>query len=89
MKDVLIKDKNLNFDTTDGSLNSHFSKCGKLYSAKVAVKKDTRTGETLSMGFGFVTFWTKAAADRALKELQHSRLDDYSLELKRSSRAAE
>ena len=43
----------------------------------------------MSMGFGFVTFWKKSAADRALKELQHSRLDNYSLEIKRSNRAAE
>ena len=81
--------KNLNFDTTDEGLRNHFTKCGKIFSANVATKKDTKSGDKLSMGFGFVTYWLKSSATRALKELQHSRLDNHSLELKRSNRAAE
>ena len=55
----------------------------------MATKKCPKSGDKLSMGFGFITYWAKASADRALKELQHSRLDTHSLELKRSNRAAE
>ena len=40
------------------------------------------------MGYGFVTFKTSAAADSALKTLQHKRLDGHCVELKRSTRAA-
>jgi len=80
--------KNLNFSTTDDPLVKHFEGCGRIASANVAIKKNTNTGETLSMGFGFVTFQTKASAEKALKTLQHSRLDDHCLELKRSNRAS-
>ena len=79
--------KNLNFETKDEALRDHFSKCGNIFSANVATKKDLASGQTLSMGFGFVTFWQRSSADRALKELQHSRLDSHALELKRSNRA--
>lgn len=38
------------------------------------------------MGFGFVQFYRKQDADKALKTLQQSSLDGKSLELKRSER---
>ena len=79
--------KNLNFQTTDSALAQHFAPCGEVFSASVATKKDARTKETLSMGFGFITFRLKAAAEKALKTMQHSRLDEHCLELKRSDRA--
>jgi len=80
--------KNLNFKTTDVELSEHFKSCGTIHNATVATKKDMKTGETLSMGFGFVTYILKSSAEKALKKLQHSRLDDYALELKRSNRAS-
>jgi len=79
--------KNLNFSTTDEELKEHFVGCGSIQSANVANKKDTKSGESLSMGFGFVTFYLKASAEKALKTLQRSRLADHCLELKRSTRA--
>ena len=79
--------KNLNFDTIDEELNDHFKSCGKIHSAKVATKKNTKTDDLLSMGFGFVTYLYKSSAEKALKTLQHSRLGDHCLELKRSTRA--
>ena len=79
--------KNLNFLSTDSALSQHFAPCGEVFSASVATKKDARTKETLSMGFGFITFRLKAAAEKALKTMQHSRLDEHCLELKRSDRA--
>jgi len=79
--------KNLNFSTTEEGLREHFSPSGKLHSVTVATKKEPKSGDLLSMGFGFVQFMRKASADRAMKTLQHSRLDDHCLELKRSNRA--
>jgi len=79
--------KNLNFVTIDSDLKEHFESCGEVFSASVATKKDPRSKEVLSMGFGFITFKKKAAAEKALKTMQHSRLADHCLELKRSERA--
>ena len=42
----------------------------------------------LSMGFGFVNYLFKASSGKPLKTLQHSRLGDHCLELKRSTRAS-
>jgi len=79
--------KNLNFVSVDSDLKKHFEACGEVFSASVATKKDPRSKEVLSMGFGFITFKKKAAAEKALKTMQHSRLADHCLELKRSERA--
>jgi len=79
--------KNLNFVTSDADLRQHFETCGEVFSASVATKKDPRTKEVLSMGFGFITFKKKASSEKALKTMQHSRLADHCLELKRSERA--
>lgn len=38
------------------------------------------------MGYGFVEFKTKASAQKALKILQHSKLEDHQLELKISNK---
>lgn len=75
--------KNLNFSTTDETLLQHFQTCGRIFSALVAKKKDPKKpGETLSMGYGFVQFWTKKSTLEALKELQNSNLDGHEIELK-------
>ena len=79
--------KNLNFDTTEESLESHFQTCGKIFSVTIATKKNTKTDQFLSMGYGFVTFLLKSSAEKALKTLQLSRLQGHCLELKRSNRA--
>ena len=80
--------KNINFQTSDAELMEHFKSCGQVHSANVATKKNTKTEEVLSMGFGFVTYQLKASAEKALKTLQHSRLAGHCLELKRSTRAS-
>ncbi|XP_045462313.1 probable RNA-binding protein 19 [Harmonia axyridis] len=85
--DTTLFVKNLNFKTTDEDLKKFFQGCGKIHYANVARKKDTNNpGNTLSMGYGFVRFKTKAATNKALKTLQQSVLDGKSLELKRSER---
>ena len=45
------------------------------------------SGNLLSMGFGFVEFKTRASAQKAIKTLQHSKLDDHQLELKVSNKS--
>ncbi|CAF1103966.1 unnamed protein product [Rotaria sp. Silwood1] len=78
--------KNLNFDTTDEDLEKHFSSIGPCR-AYVAKKKDPKhPGQLLSMGYGFIEFSSMKLLNEALKQLQHSQLQDHQLELKRSER---
>lgn len=80
--------KNLNFSTDSNVLRVHFEKCGKIVSATVAERKDPKNpGKKLSMGYGFVEFETKEEADKALRDLQFSKLEEHTLELKRSNRS--
>eukprot|EP00090_Calanus_glacialis_P001961 TRINITY_DN11462_c0_g1_i3.p1 TRINITY_DN11462_c0_g1~~TRINITY_DN11462_c0_g1_i3.p1 ORF type:complete len:820 (-),score=288.95 TRINITY_DN11462_c0_g1_i3:42-2501(-) len=80
--------KNLNFSTTDEELKTHFQGCGSIQSATVAIKKDIKSGDSLSMGFGFITYYLKSSAEKAIKTLQQSSLSEHCLELKRSTRAS-
>ncbi|KAK5639978.1 hypothetical protein RI129_010789 [Pyrocoelia pectoralis] len=85
--DTTLFVKNLNFKTTNAGLRQHFEPCGKIHYANVAVKKDRKNPSVqLSMGYGFVRFIHKVSANKALKELQNSTLDDKILEIKRSER---
>ncbi|XP_038059469.1 probable RNA-binding protein 19 [Patiria miniata] len=80
--------KNLNFETTEESIRKLFSQCGHLKSVTISRKKDPKhPGTMLSMGYGFVEYKKRKSAQKALKELQHSTLDDHSLKLKLSHRA--
>ncbi|EEB14728.1 RNA binding motif protein, putative [Pediculus humanus corporis] len=79
--------KNLNFATNESSLRKHFEACGTVLSVTIARKKDPKEpGKSLSMGYGFVEFSLKEEADKALKTLQFTNLDDHKIELKRSNR---
>lgn len=81
--DTTLFVKNLNFETTDEVFRKHFEQSGEVYSAAIAKKKDPQNpGQVLSMGYGFVQFWTKKATVTALKDLQGSMLDDHVIELK-------
>lgn len=84
---AIIFVKNLNFSTDAEKLREHFTKCGNIVSATVAEKKDPKNPNSkLSMGYGFVEFSSKESADVALRDLQFSKLDNHTLELKRSNR---
>lgn len=76
--------KNLNFATDDAKLKQHFATIGRLYSAQIAQKKSSKG--ILSMGYGFVQYYSKDDAKEAMKRLQNSQLDDHKLELKFSNR---
>lgn len=80
--------KNLNFDTDEEQLRAHFEKCGILRLCTISKKKSHNKEELLSMGYGFVEYATKAAAQEALKTLQHSQLDSHRLELKVSNHSS-
>ena len=76
--------KNLNFETTEHSLRNHFSKFGQIHSVLIATKK-TNKG-LLSMGYGFVQFKHKRSAQKAMKEMQNSMLDEHAIQIKLSHR---
>ncbi|CAI4224358.1 unnamed protein product [Auanema sp. JU1783] len=79
--------KNLSFDTTDESLHKFFSKKFRIKSAKVSRKLNPGDpSKNLSMGFGFVHFYTPEAAEECIKNLQGELLEGHSLELKLSHR---
>ncbi|XP_041084214.1 probable RNA-binding protein 19 isoform X2 [Polyodon spathula] len=78
--------KNLNFTTTEDTLRQTFSKCGALRSCSISKKKD-RSGNMLSMGYGFVEFKKAESAEKALRQLQHCIVEEHQLELKLSERA--
>nr|CAD7403642.1 unnamed protein product [Timema cristinae] len=69
--DTTLFIKNLNFETREDSVKE---------------KDPKKPGELLSMGYGFIQFKKKASADKALKTLQQSVLEGFSVELKRSNR---
>lgn len=76
--------KNLNFHTLEEDFRSHFAKIGRVYSAKIATKKSA-TG-LLSMGYGFIQFFSAKDATNAIKRMQNSVLDEHTLEIKLSNR---
>ncbi|KAJ3604184.1 hypothetical protein NHX12_028925 [Muraenolepis orangiensis] len=78
--------QNLNFSTTEETLQETFSKCGKVTSCTVSKKKD-KTGKMLSMGYGFVQYQKPESAQKAMRLLQHCSVEDHQLEIKISDRA--
>jgi multiple RNA-binding domain-containing protein 1 len=79
--------RNLNFSTTSARLSEVFQPLDGFLSAKVKTKPDPkRPGETLSMGFGFAEFRTKAQAQAALAAMDGYNLDQHELVVKMSHR---
>ncbi|KAF4125145.1 multiple RNA-binding domain-containing protein 1 [Geosmithia morbida] len=79
--------RNLNFDTSTDRLAEAFSSLDGFVSARVKTKNDAKKpGKTLSMGFGFVEFRTKAQAHEALKMMDGHVLDGHTLAVKASHR---
>ncbi|KAI9208070.1 uncharacterized protein BJ171DRAFT_490143 [Polychytrium aggregatum] len=82
--------KNLNFETTEAKLEEAFRGVGGLAKVRVATKPDPKNpkGTRLSMGFGFVEFYNKNDALRAIKSMQGFTLDGHALQLKVSNAAS-
>ncbi|XP_077016036.1 putative RNA-binding protein 19 [Tamandua tetradactyla] len=78
--------KNLNFETTEETLQEVFSKVGMVKSCSVSKKKN-KAGALLSMGFGFVEYKKPEQAQKALKQLQGHVVDGHKLEVRISERA--
>ncbi|KAL1988004.1 hypothetical protein VTN96DRAFT_1528 [Rasamsonia emersonii] len=77
--------RNLNFATTSERLAEVFKPLDGFLSATVKTKPDPkRPGQTLSMGFGFVEFRTKAQAEAALAAMNGYNLDNHELVVKLS-----
>lgn len=77
--------RNLNFATTTSRLAEAFKALDGFVSARVKTKLDPKKpGQTLSMGFGFAEFRTKAQAQAALKAMDGHVLDDHALTVKAS-----
>ncbi|KAF5905670.1 putative RNA-binding protein 19, partial [Clarias magur] len=77
--------KNLNYSTTEESLQQTFSKCGQLKMCSISKKRD-KSGKLSSMGYGFIQYKTPKAAQKAIRQLQHCTVDGHQLELKISER---
>ncbi|XP_068209027.1 LOW QUALITY PROTEIN: probable RNA-binding protein 19 [Palaemon carinicauda] len=72
--------KNLNFSTTEKLLKKHFSSVGQVHSVLIAKRRE------LSQGYGFVQFVKQSDAQKALRELQDSVLEEKNLEVKLSEK---
>jgi len=72
--------KNINYNTTESTLQAHFEKIGPLRSVTIPKKKEK--GELQSMGFGFIEFMNKDDAKKALKSLQNINIDGHTLVLR-------
>ncbi|KAI0107732.1 MRD1-like protein [Nemania sp. FL0031] len=85
--DATLFVKNLNFDTNTSALADAFQHLEGFKSALVKTKKDTkRPGQTLSMGFGFVTFEDSDFAEAAAKVMDSHILMGHKLHIRASHR---
>jgi multiple RNA-binding domain-containing protein 1 len=86
--------KNLNFDTTEDTLQRAFEAIGPVRSVTITKRKNTKTTGRdkdkafLSMGYGFVEYVTAEAAQSAMRKLQNVEVDSHRLNLKLSQRSA-
>lgn len=79
--------KNLNFDTTSADLTDAFKALDGFAVAQVKMKPNPKApGKLLSMGFGFVEFTSKEAANVAIAAMDGYNLDGHKLQLKLSHR---
>ena len=82
--------RNLNFSTTSAGLSRVFSAIDGFRKATVKIKSDPKRPEgTLSMGFGFVEFGTKAQAHAAMTAMDGYTLDGHQLLVKASHQSAD
>ncbi|KAI1127456.1 MRD1-like protein [Nemania abortiva] len=88
--DATLFVKNLNFDTDTGALADAFQHLEGFKSALVKTKKDMkRPGQTLSMGFGFVSFENSDFATAAAKVMDGHVLMGHKLHIRASHRGVD
>jgi multiple RNA-binding domain-containing protein 1 len=79
--------RNLNFTTTNDVLRDAFSPLSGFLSAKVKTKPDPkRSGQILSMGFGFIEFRSKEDAQAALAAMNGYSLEGFKLDVRPSQK---
>lgn len=79
--------RNLNFKTVKSGIRDHFCSIGPIHAIEIAQRRDKQNPqEKVSLGYGFIQFKRRAAADQALKTKQFSTLDGNTIELKRSEK---
>ncbi|KAJ5629984.1 hypothetical protein N7528_003641 [Penicillium herquei] len=77
--------KNLDFSTTNDKFLETFKPLDGFVTGRIKTKPDPkRPGQTLSMGFGFVEFRTKAQAQAALAAMNGYKLDQHELVIRAS-----
>ncbi|KAJ5996123.1 hypothetical protein N7499_007562 [Penicillium canescens] len=77
--------KNLNFTTTNEKFLEVFRPLDGFVTGRIKTKPDSkRPGQTLSMGFGFAEFKTKAQAQAALAAMNGYKLDQHELVIRAS-----
>lgn len=80
--------RNLNFSTTTDRLREIFAPIDGLLSARVKTKPDPKkSGQILSMGFGFLEFRTKQQAQAALAAMDGYNLDGHQLLIRSAHKA--
>ncbi|KAI1423237.1 RNA recognition domain-containing protein [Xylaria sp. FL1777] len=85
--DATLFVKNLNFDTNTNALAEAFQHLEGFKNALVKTKKDIkRPGETLSMGFGFISFENSEMAAAAAKVMDGHVLMGHKLQIRASHR---
>lgn len=71
----------LSYNVTSAQLEEHFSKAGKVLSAKVITDRETGQGK----GFGFVEMSTEEEAKKAIKELNNTSIDGRNIVVKEAT----
>lgn len=80
--------RNLNFSTTSDRLREVFQELDGFASARVKMKPDPKKpGQFLSMGFGFLEFWSTKQAQAALASMNGYKLDGHELVIRASHKA--
>lgn len=82
--------KNLNFSTTSDRLRETFEALEGFASARVKMKPNPKIpGQFLSMGFGFLEFFSKRQAQAALAAMDGYKLDGHELLLRASHKSVD
>lgn len=79
--------KNLNFETSDATIRDAFKHIGPIHTIQIAKKRNPENSkQQIPLGYGFIQFKLAASAEKALRAMQFSEIDDKRIELKRSDR---
>lgn len=79
--------KNLSFETVESTITNAFKHLGPIHTIQIARKPNPKDPkQQIHLGYGFIQFKMASSAEKALKTMQFSEIDDKRIELKRSDR---